>query len=476
MKTTFSRIFFIITVALLSTLMVIGTAYQRLAGKFLDEQAIGQLENNAQVICKFAQAVYTNENINSHDFIVAMSLSDALTVSDTAVFDTAGRLVMCSHAPLGCEHRGLVLNSNYLDRILSSEKTVDTLVLTGLYDENRYVVAMPVADPETGTIFGVIMVSAPVSTSRMVLDRIFDIYTFVSVLVAVCSAVLMAWLARKQSSPLKELADTAKAFGHGDLTARVSIREREPREIQELGIAFNNMAAELEKSEYQRQEFVANVSHELKTPMTTISGYVDGILDGTIPQDKSRQYLQVVSSETKRLNRLVRSMLDISKLQDQGGVPHQMKTHFDLTECVGQVLISFEHKIMSKKLDVQVQMPEHPVFTFACQDYITQVVYNLIDNGVKFSPENGTLSVTIQESDTKAFVSIQNQGQTIPPEELPLVFDRFHKTDKSRSQNRDSWGLGLYIVKTIICSHGEDISVTSRDGTTTFTFTLPLGN
>ena len=475
MKTTFSRIFFIITVALLSTLMVIGTAYQRLAGKFLDEQAIGQLENNAQVICKFAQAVYTNENINSHDFIVAMSLSDALTVSDTAVFDTAGRLVMCSHAPLGCEHRGLVLNSNYLDRILSSEKTVDTLVLTGLYDENRYVVAMPVADPETDTIFGVIMVSAPVSTSRMVLDRIFDIYTFVSVLVAVCSAVLMAWLARKQSSPLKELADTAKAFGHGDLTARVSIREREPREIQELGIAFNNMAAELEKSEYQRQEFVANVSHELKTPMTTISGYVDGILDGTIPQEKSRQYLQVVSSETKRLNRLVRSMLDISRLQG-GGIPEEQLTHFDICECMGQVLINFEQKINGKNLDVQVDMPEHPVYILAQQDYLTQVIFNLVDNAVKFCPEGSTLALKIQESGSKAYVSVSNDGPTIPPEELPLVFDRFHKIDKSRSQNRDSWGLGLYIVKTIVCSHGEDISVTSRDGKTTFTFTMPLEN
>ena len=475
MKTTFSRIFFIITVALLSTLMVIGTAYQRLAGKFLDEQAIGQLENNAQVICKFAQAVYTNENINSHDFIVAMSLSDALTVSDTAVFDTAGRLVMCSHAPLGCEHRGLMLNSNYLDRILSSEKTVDTLVLTGLYEENRYVVAMPVADPETGAIFGVIMVSAPVSTSRMVLDRIFDIYTFVSVLVAVCSAVLMAWLARKQSNPLKELADTAKAFGHGDLKARVPIREREPREIQELALAFNNMAAELEKSEYQRQEFVANVSHELKTPMTTISGYVDGILDGTIPQEKSRQYLQVVSSETKRLNRLVRSMLDISRLQG-GGIPEEQLTHFDICECMGQVLINFEQKINGKNLDVQVDMPEHPVYVLAQQDYLTQVIFNLVDNAVKFCPDSSTLALKIQESGSKAYVSVTNDGPTIPPEELPLVFDRFHKIDKSRSQNRDSWGLGLYIVKTIVCSHGEDISVTSRDGKTTFTFTMPLEN
>ena len=107
---------------------------------------------------------------------------------------------------------------------------------------------------------------------------------------------------------------------------------------------------------------------------------------------------------------------------------------------------------------------------------MTQVVYNLIDNAVKFCPQDQTIGIRIREGDSKAYISVSNQGQTIPPEELSLVFDRFHKTDKSRSQNRDGWGLGLYIVKTIVCSHGEDISVTSRDGKTEFTFTMPLVN
>jgi signal transduction histidine kinase len=166
-------------------------------------------------------------------------------------------------------------------------------------------------------------------------------------------------------------------------------------------------------------------------------------------------------------------MLDISRLQN-GGIPEEQKTHFDLCEALGRVLITFEQKIYGKNIDVQVDLPEHGVYTVAQQDYVTQVIFNLVDNGVKFCPQGGTLSMKIQESGSKAYVSVTNDGPTIPPEELPLVFDRFHKIDKSRSQNRDSWGLGLYIVKTIVCSHGEDISVTSRDGKTTFTFTMPL--
>jgi signal transduction histidine kinase len=169
-------------------------------------------------------------------------------------------------------------------------------------------------------------------------------------------------------------------------------------------------------------------------------------------------------------------MLDISRLQDQGGIPEEKKTRFDVEECAGQVLITFEPKITAKKLNVDVKIPDIPVYTLANQDYITQVIYNLLDNAVKFCPEGGQLELTIRLSANKIYVSVANQGETIPPGELPLVFDRFHKLDKSRTQNRDGWGLGLYIVKTIVCSHGEDISVSSKDGRTEFTFTLPLVN
>jgi len=169
-------------------------------------------------------------------------------------------------------------------------------------------------------------------------------------------------------------------------------------------------------------------------------------------------------------------MLDISRLQDQGGIPEDKKIHFDMEECAGQVLLTFEQKITKKRLEVDVDMPAHPVYTNASEDMVTQVIYNLIDNAVKFCPEGGILGLKIKEGGSKVYVSVSNTGDTIPAEELPLVFDRFHKIDKSRSQNRDGWGLGLYIVKTIVCSHGENISVSSRDGVTEFTFTMPLVN
>ncbi len=478
MKTTFSRTFTAVACLLLASLLLIGLAFRVMARDYLEDFAVSDLKSDAGAIVRIAQAGFTGGKLNSHDFMVALSVSDEISGHDAVIFGADGNLLLCSNAPLGCQHWGMPLGEEYRRRILEQGVAVDTCVLEGLYGEEdvRYVVAMPISAPDSGAHIGIVLVSSPVATTQRVLARITEIYLLVSVTVVLLCVVVGTLFARNQSSPLKEMADAARAFGHGDLTARVKTDGNHPREIEELALAFNNMAAEIEKSDYQRQEFVANVSHELKTPMTTISGYVDGILDGTIPPERRDHYLQVVSDETKRLNRLVRSMLDVSRLQDQEGVPEEQRVHFDLCETLGRVLITFEQKIMEKDLDVQVELPEHPVYTVAHPDYITQVIYNLVDNAVKFCPRGGVLALKIQEGSHKAYVSVANDGPTIPAEELPLVFDRFHKTDKSRSQNRDSWGLGLYIVKTIVCSHGEDISVTSRDGRTTFTFTMPLVN
>ena len=319
-----------------------------------------------------------------------------------------------------------------------------------------------------------VIVSVPTLTTGKTLNRISNIFLTAAVFVVLISVLAVTAFARRESKPLRDMAKAANDFAHGNLEARVRVEEDYSEEVEELALAFNNMASSLQKSEYRRQEFVANVSHELKTPMTTISGYIDGILDGTIPPERRAHYLQIVSDETKRLSRLVRSMLDISQLQQEQGIPEEQKIHFDLEECAGQVLITFEKKINDKGINVDVDFPPHPVFTVANQDSITQVIYNLIDNAVKFCPRGGTLGLKIREGNSKAYVSVSNDGDTIPPEELPLVFDRFHKLDKSRSRNRDGWGLGLYIVKTIVCSHGENISVSSKDGKTEFTFTMPL--
>ena len=475
MKTTFSRTFTAAAVVLLAATLLIGISFQMLVRDYLTKQTMSGLKNDGQCIAELVLAYGADSYMTGRDFHIALSTATRVSGADAVICDAAGRLVLCAESPLGCEHTGLVLDKSYLERTFAENGLTSTGIISGLYDDARYVVSVPIRE-ENGANVGIVIVSSPIDTAAMVLERISEIFVFVSVLTVIAAAVVMIIFARRQTAPLREMAKTASAFGHGDLDARVQIKSSYPQETEELALAFNNMASSLQKSEYRRQEFVANVSHELKTPMTTIGGYIDGILDGTIPQEKHRHYMQIVSDETKRLSRLVRSMLDISRLQDQGGIPEEQKLRFDLEETIGQALITYEQKILSKGVTVEVDMPDHPVFTLANPDYITQVIYNLLDNAVKFCPKDGTLGISIKEGNNKVYISVFNDGDTIPPEELPLVFDRFHKLDKSRSQNRDGWGLGLYIVKTIVCSHGENISVSSRNGRTEFTFTLPLVN
>jgi signal transduction histidine kinase len=476
MRSTFSRTFFPAALLLLTALLLVGASFQMLVRNYLNDQALDGLEKDGKAISQMASAYYTEGSLSPREFLANLSLANRVSDADAVIFDGDGRLVLCSRSPFGCKHQGWKISEDYLKKVMREGVDRDTGVFSGLYTDVRYVVSVPIEDARTGRNVGMVMVSSSMESTNAILDRMQDIFLFVSLLAVTLSMIIMSIYARRQSRPLRDLAKTAIDFGHGNLDARVNTSDSYSREIEELALSFNNMADSLQKSEYQRREFVANVSHELKTPMTTIGGYIDGILDGTIPEEKHQHYLQIVSDETKRLSRLVRSMLDISKLQDQGGIPEEKKTRFDLTEAVGQVLITFEQKILSKELNVEVEMPEYPVYVFAQRDHIVQVIYNLIDNAVKFCPEKGTVGMRVTEGGNKAYVSVYNEGETIPAEELPLVFDRFHKTDKSRSQNREGWGLGLYIVKTIICSHGEDISVSSGSGKTEFTFTLPLMN
>ena len=476
MKTTFSRTFSTTVIILLLSLILVGTSFQALVEDYLAKTAIEQLRENSTAMSNLASAYSSDGPMLNRAFMVNLDIVSHISGSDILICDVTGRVILCSDSITGCNHHYLRVDKEYMDRVIANGGDSATGMIPDLYEEIRYVVATPITDFVTGQNLGIVIASTPTRSTEAIMSRISNIFMTVSLLVVLISVVAMVILVRRQSDPLQQMAQVARAFGHGNLDARVKLADDYSEEVEELALAFNNMAQELQKSEYQRREFVANVSHELKTPMTTISGYIDGILDGTIPENRREHYLRIVSEETKRLSRLVRSMLDISQLQKEEGIPEEKKMHFDLEECLGQVLITFEKKITDKGLDVDVDMPEHPVFTFANRDYVTQVIYNLIDNAVKFCPEGKTLGLKIREGGNKAYVSISNEGDTIPSNELPLVFDRFHKLDKSRSQNRDGWGLGLYIVKTIVCSHGENISVSSKDGKTEFTFTMPLVN
>jgi signal transduction histidine kinase len=233
-------------------------------------------------------------------------------------------------------------------------------------------------------------------------------------------------------------------------------------EIAELAIAFNSMADSLAHYEYTRSSFLANVSHDLRTPMTSIAGFIDGILEGAIPPEKQPYYLEIIGQEVKRLSRLVNSLLDISRME--AGNRKFEKTPFDICEMARIILLSFESKIDAKHLDVDFEAPDDRLMVFSDKDAINQVLYNICDNAVKFSKDGGKYKIAIKEELSKVTVKVYNEGEGIPNEDLPYVFDRFYKSDKSRRLDKTGVGLGLYICKTIMDNLGEDISVEGTYG------------
>ncbi len=316
-----------------------------------------------------------------------------------------------------------------------------------------------------------IFVTSDVEPAKRMLRAFTNVYLFTGLLVLLIASIMAFFNSRMMARPLKEMAVGAQSFGRGDFTARVNRWILRDDEIGELAIAFNSMADELEKSEELQRHFIASISHELRTPMTTIAGFVGGLLDETIPKDRENETLTVVRDEILRLSRLINSMMEVSRVQSG-----QMEIHtrpMDIVELSTRVLLGLEAKINVKRLQIDVLLPEDDFSVIGDPDALTQVMTNLLDNAVKFADYGGKVMLQIYRKGGRAYIVVQNTGPGIAPEDIPHIFDRFHKGDKSRSLDKTGLGLGLYLVKTILASHNEDIFVKSVGGVTEFMFSLP---
>lgn len=278
--------------------------------------------------------------------------------------------------------------------------------------------------------------------------------------ISLCALVAIYGFSYSVMKPLRDISDAAKAFSHGKYDVRVKVQGDD--EIAELATSFNNLVTVVQAREEMQNTFLSNASHDLRTPMTTIAGFIDGILDGAIPPEKQDYYLNVIKSEIKRLNRLVSSLLDISRLQS-GERKFEMKS-FNICELVRQTVISFENQLEEKNLDVEFDLDDFDINVIGDKDAINQVVYNLCHNAIKFSHENGKYKVSIKDEGDKVRFIMYNEGIGITKEEIPFVFDRFFKSDKSRGLDKTGAGLGLFISKTVIEAHDEEIKVNSEYG------------
>ena len=302
-------------------------------------------------------------------------------------------------------------------------------------------------------------------------EEFWSNFFFSACVMLLCASVLTTFLMRKLTDPLQKITDAAQRFGGGDLSVRVEGVEGEG-EVADLARTFNRMADNIQSNDTSRGQFMGNIAHELRTPMTTIKGFIDGILDGTIPPEMQNHYLQLVSEETGRLARLIQNMLDLSKLES--GEYQVNARMFNIWETLTGVALSAEQRINDGMIEIDGLTMDEKVLVYADPDLIHQVAYNILDNAIKFTPAGGTIRFGVEKLGPEVEISIWNSGQGISPEALPYVFQRFYKEDKSRGLHARGAGLGLNICKVLVNLSGGQIRVESQQGEwCRFVFTLP---
>ena len=458
------------------TLLLLGASFFSLSYNYARGQKSEEIMTKTRVMSQLSINYLENgrymdiEDLRSDPDFQQLATFAAI-VSDVhfMICDTEGHVLLTTDQSL--EGKVITMPESMSREILEKGASARRDSLGGLYESRRFVVGVPAVNPETQEVVGEVYGVSTTTSLDSMWQGFIGLFFMTAFVVLMISFMASSITTMRQVQPIREMVQATRRYAEGDFDIRMNDYGRDD-EIGELAASFNAMAESLQQTERQRREFIANISHELKTPMTTIAGYTDGILDGTIPPEREKQYLQIISNESRRLSRMVRRMLDVSQLQAID--PLKSGSHFDICESMRRVLISMEKKITDRDLDVDADIPEEPILVLGDNDMITQVIYNLLENATKFARSGSTLYLGVTTIDGKARVTVRNLGDTIPAEELPLLFERFHKSDKSRSEDKDGVGLGLYIVKTILEQHKEKINVTSENGVTTFSFSLAM--
>ena len=499
-RSLFTKYLFVTSTVLICSLIIFGIIMSTLISNRWRSEKQQQLADNAHIVADRMNAYVipvptrTGEGINATiQYVVTdtgkeklrstLGILSSSCGADIFIVDAQGTTVICSEEYLRadtsddeefrCRHQKKNISPSVIAAAARVREYRVTDRLGGIYDQNHFIVAVPfVAGGDVGKeyIAGFVFVASSasaISDFRSDVSRIVVVAVLIAAIISFCMVYMLTY---KQVKPLREMVKAAQKYSDGDFTMRINFKSE--NEVGQLADALNEMGAKLAESETINRSFIANISHELKTPMTNISGYVNGLLDGTIPYEQQDKYLRIISDETKRLARLVRSMLDLSRIDS--GAMQLKKQKFNLSEVIFQALLSFEHRIEEKHIEVQGFDGLDAITVNGDADLIHQVLYNLFDNAVKFTNEGGFIRVKASVQNKVVTVSISNSGIGVSTEELSHIFERFYKTDKSRSFDRQGVGLGLYIVKTIVTLHGGRVHAEGSEGNyCNIIFTLP---
>lgn len=484
----FTRYICIFLSAEIISLVVFGVLLPFFMNGLWEDEQKQILYDYTQKTAQDYQEYIHSETDDSHAFSMlcyAVESASEASKADVVIADVSGKVIFCRHMVENndIQNQSMTCQEHMKMRIPGEVTTgviTDGIMATignpgGYFEEDCFIAACVsrrnYGDDADAIVFAIQNYKTGLTPHR---TNFFRIYLFAAIGFIAITGLVVYLLTYNLVKVIRDMAEATKRYAKGDFSYRIRIQDRSSvREFDELSAKINSMAESLEQLENSRANFVANVSHELKTPMTTIGGFIDGILDGTIKDENKEYYLQVVSDEVKRLSRLVVTMLNMSKMQ--AGELKINPIKFDLARQIIGIFIGFEQKINIKKINVEGLDSLSKIYIEADPDMINQVFYNLIDNAVKFTQPGGDIRLSMYIQENNVIVSIRNTGKGIKDEDLDHVFERFYKGDKSRGLDAKSAGLGLFIVKNIVELHGGEISVSNVDDEyTEFTVSLKI--
>ncbi|MBQ7863385.1 MAG: HAMP domain-containing protein [Lachnospiraceae bacterium] len=405
---------------------------------------------------------YYEKNIDYNELVTQLELLGFMTDSRVWLVSKNGLIVLDSEKTAS-DFSLMEADASFLEATFR-----ENVYYKGIMSEPMLCVTVPVISDYINK--GHLVLSVPMS--RVEAESVYYL-DFANIAYLIFQPVLLAvflLIYRMTAVPVKRMAEAAKKFSRGNFKEPLELKASE--EYRELAHTIRYMGDKLKNADDAQRKFVSNVSHDFRSPLTSIKGYVEAIKDGTIPPEMQEKYLDIIIFETERLTKLTSNLLELNSFDDNGIILH--KSEFDINQMIKQIALSFEGTFKKKKLVLNLVFSEKEQFVRADKDKIEQVLYNLIDNAGKFSNPETSIRISTEEKGNKVMIAVKDKGIGIPKESQSKIWDRFYKTDISRGKDKKGTGLGLSIVKEIITAHEENISVVSTEGVgTEFIFSLP---
>lgn len=460
------RFFITYTITTLVVLIMIYYGFNHFLKEEIEADNIDHLTRYNEMILKDI-----NHLESFHFDVLKESLEEKLSYTpkhESVIFLNDSSQVVYAQPDNYLDLLGDTLTASNIDNASTGVIVTDFGTLNNTYSSNVQYVINPVKN--SGQIIGYLIVARkPVQLNEKINDITFVVFILTVILLAVGFAVVYSF-SNRATHTIDAFNTTAKKIASGQLTSRVTLSYDES-DVGDLARNFNYMAEELERVDGMRKQFIANVSHDLRSPLTSIGGFAQAMLDGTIPQENQKKYLKIVLTETEHLTNLTHNILLLTQMENN--VIKLEMNPFDINNLVKKVLIQFEQEIVKKSLTVKLYVSDSEEMVLGDLNQIQRVIYNIVHNAIKFSPNKGDLIVETKVRQQKVYVSISDTGPGMSKEEIKYMWIRFHKADKSRGKEKGGFGIGLSIVKEIISAHNQEVDVYSQQGKgTTFVFSL----